>query len=105
MHGPPTAWSTAVQIVTTPSENQKALQKVPARTCCLVETTHVRHEDQWPPLSHALSAVGATCQRELVRLATPDLAASAGNLFRTADGRLAYIDFGMMGEIDPNVRR
>ena len=29
----------------------------------------------------------------------------AGNLFRTADGRLAYIDFGMMGEIEPNVRR
>ena len=36
---------------------------------------------------------------------TPNLAARAGNLFRTADGRLAYIDFGMMGEIDPNVRR
>ena len=31
--------------------------------------------------------------------------ARAGNLFRTADGRLAYIDFGMMGEIEPNVRR
>ena len=29
----------------------------------------------------------------------------AGNLFRTADGRLAYIDFGMMGEIEPPVRR
>jgi predicted unusual protein kinase regulating ubiquinone biosynthesis (AarF/ABC1/UbiB family) len=28
-----------------------------------------------------------------------------GNLFRTADGRLAYIDFGMMGEIEPDVRR
>ncbi len=45
------------------------------------------------------------CQREPVRSATPDPAASAGNLFRTADGRLAYIDFGMMGEVDPKVRR
>lgn len=32
-------------------------------------------------------------------------AMGAGNLFRTADGRLAYIDFGMMGEIEPPVRR
>lgn len=28
-----------------------------------------------------------------------------GNLLRTADGRLAYLDFGMMGQIDSNIRR
>ena len=41
----------------------------------------------------------------MVLIATPDLAWGIGNLFRTADGRLAYIDFGMMGEVDPKVRR
>lgn len=61
--------------------------------------------NQWPPLSHAQSVVSATRQREPVRSASLDPAVSAGNLFRTLDGRLAYIDFGMMGEIDPNVRR
>lgn len=29
----------------------------------------------------------------------------AGNLLRTVDGKLAYIDFGMMGEIEPSIRR
>lgn len=29
----------------------------------------------------------------------------AGNLLRTASGDLAYIDFGMMGEIEPSIRR
>ncbi|GAB4819247.1 hypothetical protein N2152v2_006293 [Parachlorella kessleri] len=28
-----------------------------------------------------------------------------GNLLRTQDGRLAYLDFGMMGQIDGNIRR
>lgn len=28
-----------------------------------------------------------------------------GNLLRTYDGRLAYLDFGMMGQIDGNIRR
>ncbi|KAK9810801.1 hypothetical protein WJX73_008900 [Symbiochloris irregularis] len=28
-----------------------------------------------------------------------------GNLLRTPQGKLAYIDFGMMGEINPNIRR
>ena len=28
-----------------------------------------------------------------------------GNLLRTADGRLAYIDFGMMGSVDSNIRK
>lgn len=29
---------------------------------------------------------------------------SPGNLLRTPDGRLAYLDFGMMGQIDERVR-
>lgn len=28
-----------------------------------------------------------------------------GNLLRTKDGNLAYLDFGMMGEVDENIRR
>ena len=28
-----------------------------------------------------------------------------GNLLHTEDGRLAYIDFGMMGYIEPSIRR
>jgi predicted unusual protein kinase regulating ubiquinone biosynthesis (AarF/ABC1/UbiB family) len=28
-----------------------------------------------------------------------------GNLLKTRDGRLAYIDFGMMGSIEPSVRQ
>lgn len=28
-----------------------------------------------------------------------------GNLLKTADGRLAYLDFGMMGEVDADIRR
>ena len=28
-----------------------------------------------------------------------------GNLFKLEDGRLAYIDFGMMGEIQGSIRR
>lgn len=28
-----------------------------------------------------------------------------GNLLRKSDGRLAYIDFGMMGEINSDIRR
>lgn len=28
-----------------------------------------------------------------------------GNLLHTDDGRLAYIDFGMMGYIEPKIRR
>jgi aarF domain-containing kinase len=28
-----------------------------------------------------------------------------GNLLRTKDGKLAYLDFGMMGEVDENIRR
>ena len=28
-----------------------------------------------------------------------------GNLLKTRDGKLAYLDFGMMGEVDANIRR
>ncbi|KAF6253698.1 ABC1 family-domain-containing protein [Scenedesmus sp. NREL 46B-D3] len=28
-----------------------------------------------------------------------------GNLLKTKDGKLAYLDFGMMGEVEPNVRQ
>ncbi|KAL4420222.1 hypothetical protein ABPG77_011046 [Micractinium sp. CCAP 211/92] len=28
-----------------------------------------------------------------------------GNLLRTRDGKLAYLDFGMMGQVDPTIRR
>lgn len=28
-----------------------------------------------------------------------------GNLLKTRDGRLAYLDFGMMGQVDATIRR
>lgn len=32
-------------------------------------------------------------------------AAHPGNLLRTADGKLGYLDFGMMASIDPKIRQ
>lgn len=36
---------------------------------------------------------------------TPPADPHPGNLLRTRDGKLAYLDFGMMGQVDATIRR
>ena len=62
------------------------------------------HSDPHPGEQHSFQMTAA-CVMLLVKCFMSVVFVVAGNLFRTADGRLAYIDFGMMGEIEPLVRR
>ena len=62
------------------------------------------HSDPHPGEQRSLQATAA-CVMLIVKYFMTVVFVVAGNLFRTADGRLAYIDFGMMGEIEPPVRR
>lgn len=54
-----------------------------------------------PPLLFALPLTGNASPTPALRSTDPH----PGNLLRTRDGKLAYLDFGMMGQVDATIRR
>lgn len=67
---------------------------------------NLREGDGGPSSDLSMVDIGVQCSLEqMLEVGFYHSDPHPGNLMRTPDGRLAYIDFGMMGQINPDIRR